>query len=217
MFAALTMASTASVVMSADHDLEPRRPDLGGKQRSLHCVNLVIAAALDQTRQRRVCYRPRTAAKSGRQSGTAQGGPMQSFATRIAIAAVAFAALPAAGRRRRLADAADPHDGRLRRRRRHRCRHPHRRGTAGRGPRPAHRGREQARRRRHHRRRSRRQGDQGRLQRADDLDRPHGVRGDDQVAGLRRGEGFHAGRHHRQLRHRCRRAEGLACERSARA
>ena len=47
--------------------------------------------------------------------------------------------------------------------------------------------------------------------------RPHGVGGDDQVAELRRGEGLRAGRHHRQLRHRHRRAEGLSGERSARA
>ena len=47
--------------------------------------------------------------------------------------------------------------------------------------------------------------------------RPHGGGGDDQVAELRRGEGLRAGRHHRQLRHRHRRAEGFSGERSARA
>ena len=113
----------------------------------------------------------------------------------------------------RLAVAADPHHGRLRRRRRHRRRHPHRRRAAGRGARPAHHRREQARRRRHHRRRYRREGHEGRLQRADDLHRPHGGGGDDQVAGLRRGEGFRAGRHHRQFGDRHRRAEGLSGER----
>ncbi len=45
-------------------------------------------------------------------------------------------------------------------------------------------------RRRHHRRRYHRERAKGRLQRADDLDRAHGVRGNDQIAELRRGEDF---------------------------
>ena len=45
---------------------------------------------------------------------------------------------------------------------------------------------------------------------------PHRRGRDDQVAGLRRGEGLRAGRHHRQLRHRHRRAEGFSGERSER-
>ena len=59
------------------------------------------------------------------------------------------------------------------------------------------------------------QGAEGRLQRVDDQRRPHRVGGDDQVAGLRRGEGFRPGRPGRQLR-LCRAgAERLACDRPA--